>query len=127
MGALDVSRQAPNVKKMRMLGQRHSREIMQKDPERCDQRAKPTGSIIRSIPIITSIVVGPHPIQIWSPVSVVIMKNKWQLDEQTGGSSPTALIACVGGGSMQPGLLTISVTGTVELIGVKQPVQETYQ
>jgi len=107
MGALDVERQAPNVKKMLMLGAEvipvHSGNKTLKDA---------TNEAIRdwiSHPVdthyIIGSVVGPHPYpdMVTRFQSVISEEIRIQLAEKTGRDYPDYLVACVGGGSNAAG------------------------
>lgn len=124
MGALDVSRQAPNVKKMKMLGAEvipvNSGNKTLKDATNEAMRdwiANPvdTHYIIGSV-------VGPHPYpdMVARFQSVISAEMKSQLLEQTGSKLPTRIIACVGGGSNAAGAFYHFLDDeNVELIGVE--------
>ncbi len=107
MGALDVERQAPNVKKMKMLGAKvipvHSGNKTLKDA---------TNEAIRdwiNHPVdtyyIIGSVVGPHPYpdMVTRFQSVISEEIRIQLMEQIGRDYPDYLVACVGGGSNAAG------------------------
>ncbi len=107
MGALDVERQSPNVKKMKMLGAEvvpvHSGNKTLKDA---------TNEAIRdwiNHPVethyIIGSVVGPHPYpdMVTRFQSVISEEIKVQLAEKTGRNYPDYLVACVGGGSNAAG------------------------
>lgn len=107
MGALDVERQAPNVRKMEMLGAEvrsvHSGNKTLKDA---------TNEAIRdwiNHPVdthyIIGSVVGPHPYpdMVTRFQSVISEEMKSQLLQKTGRDYPDILIACVGGGSNAAG------------------------
>lgn len=107
MGAVDVERQAPNVKKMRMLGAEvipvHSGSKTLKDA---------TNEAIRdwiNNPVdthyIIGSVVGPHPYpdMVTRFQSVISKEMRIQLAEKTGRECPDYVIACVGGGSNAAG------------------------
>lgn len=107
MGALDVERQAPNVKKMQMLGAEvipvHSGNKTLKDA---------TNEAIRdwiNHPLdthyIIGSVVGPHPYpdMVTRFQSVISEEIRIQLMEKTGRDYPDYLLACVGGGSNAAG------------------------
>jgi len=124
MGALDVSRQAPNVKKMKMLGAEvvpvHSGNKTLKDATNEAMRdwinnPEDTHYIIGSV-------VGPHPYpdMVARFQSVISKEMKSQLLEQTGSEFPTRVIACVGGGSNAAGAFYHFLDDEqVELIGVE--------
>lgn len=135
MGALDVSRQQPNVLKMKMLGARvvpvHSGNKTLKDA---------TNEAIRdwiNNPVethyIIGSVVGPHPYpdlvsRLQSVISDEIMQ---QVIEQAGKEVPDHIIACVGGGSNAMGAWyhflddeRVKLTG-VEAAGLGTETEET--
>lgn len=124
MGALDVSRQAPNVKKMKMLGAEvvpvHSGNKTLKDATNEAMRdwinnPEDTHYIIGSV-------VGPHPYpdMVARFQSVISAEMKKQLFEQTGSELPTRILACVGGGSNAAGAFYHFLDDEkVELIGVE--------
>jgi tryptophan synthase beta chain len=124
MGALDVQRQAPNVKKMKMLGAQvipvHSGNKTLKDATNEAMRDwinKPedTHYIIGSV-------VGPHPFpdMVARFQSVISKEMKSQLLEQTGSEFPKRILACVGGGSNAAGAFYHYLNHKqVELIGVE--------
>ena len=107
MGKTDVDRQAPNVERMKMLGAEvvpvYSGNMTLKDATNEAMRdwinnPEDTHYIIGSI-------VGPHPYpdMVTRFQSVISEEMKWQLKEKTGNENPTAIIACVGGGSNAAG------------------------
>jgi tryptophan synthase beta chain len=124
MGALDVSRQAPNVKKMKMLGAEvipvHSGNKTLKDATNEAMRdwinnPEDTHYIIGSV-------VGPHPYpdMVARFQSVISIEMKKQLAKQTGSEFPTRILACVGGGSNAAGAFYHFLNNeSVELIGVE--------
>ncbi|HER09731.1 MAG TPA: tryptophan synthase subunit beta [Bacteroides sp.] len=107
MGALDVERQAPNVKKMKMLGA----EVV---PVQCGNKTlkDATNEAIRdwiNHPVdthyIIGSVVGPHPYpdMVTRFQSVISGEMKRQLKEKTDRDYPDYILACVGGGSNAAG------------------------
>lgn len=124
MGALDVQRQAPNVKKMRMLG---AEVIAAESGNKTLKDA--TNEAMRdwiNNPVdthyIIGSVVGPHPYpdMVARFQSVISEEIRWQLDEQMGRELPTRVIACVGGGSNAAGAFYHFLDNeSVELIGVE--------
>lgn len=124
MGALDVSRQAPNVKKMKMLGAEvipvHSGNKTLKDATNEAMRdwinnPEDTHYIIGSV-------VGPHPYpdMVARFQSVISREMRIQLLEKTGSEFPTRVLACVGGGSNAAGAFYHYLDeDQVELIGVE--------
>ncbi len=124
MGALDVQRQAPNVKKMKMLGAEvipvHSGNKTLKDATNEAMRdwinnPEDTHYIIGSV-------VGPHPYpdMVARFQSVISLEIKKQLKEQTGSEFPHRVVACVGGGSNAAGAFYHYLDDEqVELVGVE--------
>ena len=124
MGALDVSRQAPNVKKMKMLGAEvipvHSGNKTLKDATNEAMRDWINNPV--DTHYIVGSVVGPHPFpdMVARFQSIVSAEMKNQLLEQTGSEFPTRVIACVGGGSNAAGAFYHFLDDEkVELIGVE--------
>lgn len=106
MGATDVARQQPNVERMRMLG---AKVVAVESGNKTLKDA--TNEAIRhwcchpdSFYIIGS-TVGPHPYpeMVAHFQSVISAEMRRQLAEQTGSELPTAVIACIGGGSNAAG------------------------
>ena len=107
MGEKDIERQAPNVARMKMLG---ATVIPAKSGSKTLKDA--TNEAIRdwinnpndTFYIIGS-VVGPHPYpdMVARFQSVISKEIRAQLAEKTGSELPSAVIACVGGGSNAAG------------------------
>ena len=124
MGALDVSRQAPNVKKMKMLGAEvipvSSGNQTLKDATNEAMRDWINNPV--NTHYIIGSVVGPHPYpdMVARFQSVISAEIKIQLKEQTGNELPTRVLACVGGGSNAAGAFYHFLDDKqVELIGVE--------
>ena len=124
MGALDVQRQSPNVKKMRMLGAEvipvQSGNKTLKDATNEAMRDWINNPV--DTHYIIGSVVGPHPYpdMVARFQSVISEEIRWQLDEQTGSKLPTRIIACVGGGSNAAGAFYHFLDDeSVDLIGVE--------
>lgn len=107
MGEVDIERQAPNVKRMQMLGaevrpaKSGSRTLKDATNEAMrDWIANPvdTHYIIGSV-------VGPHPFpdMVARFQSIISKEIKIQLKEKTGNENPNYVVACVGGGSNAAG------------------------
>ena len=107
MGEVDIERQAPNVKRMQMLGaevrpaKSGSRTLKDATNEAMrDWIANPvdTHYIIGSV-------VGPHPFpdMVARFQSIISEEIKKQLSEKTGRENPDFVVACVGGGSNAAG------------------------
>jgi tryptophan synthase beta chain len=124
MGELDVQRQAPNVKKMRMLdaevvpvesGNKTLKDATNEAMRDWINNPVDTHYIIGSV-------VGPHPYpdMIARFQSVISEEIRWQLNEQVGHELPTRIIACVGGGSNAAGAFYHFLDNeSVVLIGVE--------
>jgi tryptophan synthase beta chain len=124
MGAVDVERQAPNVKKMRMLGAEvipaTSGNQTLKDATNEAMRDWINNPV--DTHYIIGSVVGPHPYpdMVAQFQSVISEEIRWQLDEQVGRDFPDRVIACVGGGSNAAGAFYHFLEQEqVELIGVE--------
>lgn len=107
MGEVDIARQAPNVKRMQMLGAEvrpatsGSKTLKDATNEAMrDWIANPTDTHY-----IIGSVVGPHPFpdMVARFQSVISEEMKAQLTEKTGKENPDFVVACVGGGSNAAG------------------------
>ncbi|OLY93088.1 tryptophan synthase beta chain [Cnuella takakiae] len=107
MGEKDIERQAPNVARMKMLG---ATVIPATSGSKTLKDA--TNEAIRDwinnpsdTHYIIGSVVGPHPYpdMVARFQSVISEEVRWQLKEKVGTELPTAVIACVGGGSNAAG------------------------
>lgn len=124
MGAIDVERQSPNVRKMRMLGATvvpvtsGSKTLKDATNEAIrDWIANPndTHYIIGSV-------VGPHPFpaMVAQFQSVISEELKDQLMRDIGREDPDWIVACVGGGSNAIGIFYHYLNNpSVSLIGVE--------
>ncbi len=107
MGALDVSRQSPNVHKMKMLGA-EVRPVYSGNKTLKDATNEAIRDWINN-PVdthyIIGSVVGPHPYpdMVARFQSVISEEIRIQLMEKTGSETPDYVIACVGGGSNSAG------------------------
>ncbi len=107
MGALDVERQSPNVRKMEMLGA-EVRPVNSGNKTLKDATNEAIRDWINN-PVhthyIIGSVVGPHPYPdiVTRFQSVISEEMKVQLMEKTGRDYPDYLVACVGGGSNAAG------------------------
>ena len=108
MGAVDIERQQPNVKRMQLLGatvvaaESGSKTLKDATNEAIrDWINNPADTYY-----IIGSVVGPHPYpdMVARFQSVISEETKWQLQEQEGRDYPDHVIACVGGGSNAAGL-----------------------
>jgi len=107
MGEIDITRQAPNVARMKMLG---AKVVPALSGSKTLKDA--TNEAIRdwiNNPVnthyIIGSVVGPHPYpDMVARFQAVISKEiQWQLNEQQGRNKPDYIVACVGGGSNAAG------------------------
>jgi tryptophan synthase beta chain len=124
MGAVDVERQAPNVKKMKMLGAEVISAVSGnktlKDATNEAMREWINNPV--DTHYIIGSVVGPHPYpdMVARFQSVISEEIRWQLEEQLGRENPDRVIACVGGGSNAAGTFYHFLDQEkVELIGVE--------
>lgn len=107
MGEIDISRQAPNVARMKMLGARvvaaTSGSKTLKDATNEAIRAWISDPV--DIHYIIGSVVGfhPYPDMVARFQSVISEEMKWQLKEKEQREYPDYIIACVGGGSNAAG------------------------
>ena len=124
MGAVDVERQAPNVKKMRMLGAEVISALSgnQTLKDATNEAMRDWINNPVDTHYIIGSVVGPHPYpdMVARFQSVISEEIRWQLEEQTGKENPDRIIACVGGGSNAAGAFYHFLDQEkVELIGVE--------
>ena len=124
MGALDVKRQAPNVKKMRMLGAEVIPAVSgnQTLKDATNEAMRDWINNPVDTHYIIGSVVGPHPYpdMVARFQAVISEEIRWQLDEQLGRELPTRVVACVGGGSNAAGAFYHFLDDeSVELIGVE--------
>lgn len=106
MGEIDIARQSPNVQRMEFLG---AKVIPATSGSKTLKDA--TNEAIRhwinhpDAYYLIGSVVGPHPYPeiVAHFQSVISEEIRTQLKEKTGKSTPTKIIACVGGGSNAAG------------------------
>lgn len=107
MGALDIERQAPNVARMRMLGARIVPAMSGNQTLKDATNEAIRDWICNPVDThyIIGSVVGPHPYPdlVARLQSVISEEIRAQLLEKEGIATPTAVIACVGGGSNAAG------------------------
>lgn len=122
MGVLDIERQAPNVRRMKLLGAEvvpvSSGTGTLKDAMNEAMRYW-VGSVRDTFYIIGS-VAGPHPypLMVRDFQRVIGDEAKKQIMEKEG-RLPDSLMACVGGGSNAMGLFYPFLEDPVELVGVE--------
>ena len=124
MGAVDVERQAPNVKKMKMLGAEVIPAISgnQTLKDATNEAMRDWINNPVDTHYIIGSVVGPHPYpdMVARFQAVISEEIRWQLEEQTGKENPDRIIACVGGGSNAAGAFYHFLDQeNVKLIGVE--------
>ncbi len=107
MGALDIERQAPNVARMRMLGATVVPAVSGNQTLKDATNEAIRDWICNPVDThyIIGSVVGPHPYPdlVARLQSVISEEIKAQMLEKEGVANPTAIIACVGGGSNAAG------------------------
>jgi tryptophan synthase beta chain len=123
MGAEDIRRQAPNVRRMRLLGAEvvavESGSKTLKDA--INEAMRDWVSNVRTTHYILGSVLGPHPF----PAMVrdfqsVIGREAFAQIRKVDRSLPNLVVACVGGGSNAAGIFTAFVPyEQVRLIGVE--------
>lgn len=108
MGAVDIERQSPNVKRMQMLGAevKPATSGSQTLKDATNEAMRDWIANPMDTHYIIGSVVGPHPFpdMVMRFQSVISEELLWQLKEKTGKSSPEYIIACVGGGSNAAGI-----------------------
>jgi tryptophan synthase beta chain len=107
MGSLDISRQRPNVERMKILGAEvRAAECGNKTLKDATNEAMRhwINNPVDTHYIIGS-VVGPHPYpdMVARFQSVISEEMKWQLTESEGRDYPDTIVACLGGGSNAAG------------------------
>ena len=124
MGEIDISRQAPNVARMKMLGA-EVRPALSGSRTLKDATNEAIRDWINN-PVnthyIIGSVVGPHPYpdMVARFQAVVSEEMQWQLNNKEGKTKPDYVIACVGGGSNAAGAFYHYLDDTnVKLIAVE--------
>ena len=122
MGEEDITRQAPNVYKMKLLGAEvrpvssgsktlkdATNEAIRDWVANCDDTHYLIGSVV-----------GPHPypVMVRDFQSVIGKETKRQMREY-GIDNPDCLVACVGGGSNSMGMFYPFLKDNVQIIGVE--------
>ena len=107
MGEIDIQRQAPNVARMKMLGATVIPAISGSKTlkDATNEAIRDWINHPQDTHYIIGSVVGPHPYpdMVARLQSVISQEMRIQLKEKTGSETPTAIIACVGGGSNAAG------------------------
>src|SRR5712671_7487881 len=122
MGVDDMARQAINVYKMRLLGATvtpvESGSKTLKDAT--NEAIRDWVTNVRTTHYVIGSAVGPHPypLMVREFQSVIGREARAQMLTETG-RLPTAVVACVGGGSNAIGIFAPFYEDTVRLIGVE--------
>ncbi|MFH0968119.1 MAG: tryptophan synthase subunit beta [Methanobacteriota archaeon] len=122
MGEVDVDRQALNVARMKMLGAKvipvSSGTKTLKDA--INEALRDWVASVGDTHYLIGTVVGPHPfpLLVRDLQSVIGVETRRQILEKEG-RLPTAILACIGGGSNAIGMFHPFVDDDVQLIGVE--------
>lgn len=107
MGEIDIERQAPNVKRMEMLGAKvvPARSGSKTLKDATNEALRHWINNPTDTHYVIGSVVGPHPFPDMVTLfqSIISEEIRKQLKEKTNSELPTAVIACVGGGSNAAG------------------------
>jgi tryptophan synthase beta chain len=122
MGTEDMSRQEPNVRRMRLLGA----EVRGVDSgsrtlkDAINEAMRDWVTNVRSTHYLLGSVLGahPYPMMVRDFQAVIGEEARSQILGQAG-SLPDVLVACVGGGSNAIGLFHAFLEDSVEMVGVE--------
>ena len=122
MGSVDIKKQAPNVARMKILGANvievtHGLQTLKEAVDAAfDAYSKEYKNAIYCI----GSVLGPHPfpMMVRDFQSVVGIESREQFIDMTG-HLPSAIVACVGGGSNAAGLFAGFLNDPVDIYGVE--------
>jgi len=122
MGVEDIERQAPNVRRMNLLGA----EVVPVESgtgtlkDAMNEALRYWAGAVEDTFYVIGSVAGPHPypMMVRDFQRVIGEETKVQI-ERTAGRQPDVLIACVGGGSNAMGLFYPYLKDAVEMIGVE--------
>ncbi len=122
MGEVDIAKQASNVTKIKMLGGTvvpvsHGLKTLK---EAVDAAFNAYMKEYKTSIYCIGSVVGPHPfpMMVRDFQEIIGIETKIQFKEMTG-NMPTAVTACVGGGSNAIGMFSAFLNEEVELIGIE--------
>ena len=122
MGTVDMSRQAPNVSRMRLLGA----EVVGVDSgsrtlkDAINEAMRDWTENVRTTHYVLGSALGPHPYPtIVREFQSVIGREARAQFRRLAGRDPKAAVACVGGGSNAIGLFSAYLNSRVELYGVE--------
>ena len=122
MGTDDMARQAPNVKRMQLLGA----EVRGVDSgsrtlkDAINEAMRDWVTSVRTTHYLLGSVLGAHPYpgMVRDFQAIIGREARRQILERTG-RLPDVLVACVGGGSNAMGLFHAFLDDTVEMVGVE--------
>ena len=122
MGVEDISRQAPNVKRMELLGAK----VLPVDSgtgtlkDAMNEAMRFWVEAVRDTFYVIGSVAGPHPypMMVRDFQHIIGMEAREQMLEMSG-RLPDLLVACVGGGSNAMGLFNAFLQDPLEFIGVE--------
>jgi tryptophan synthase beta chain len=122
MGTEDMARQAPNVKRMRLLGAevRGVDSGAQTLKDAINEAMRDWVTNVRTTHYLLGSVLGahPYPMMVRDFQSVIGQEARAQVLEQEG-RLPDLLVACVGGGSNAIGLFFAFLDDDVRMVGVE--------
>lgn len=124
MGEVDIERQAPNVKRMKLLGAevRPAKSGSKTLKDATNEAMRDWIANPEDTHYIIGSVVGPHPFpdMVARFQSVISAEIKNQLKEKIGKENPDYVVACVGGGSNAAGAFYHFLDNeSVKLVGVE--------
>lgn len=123
MGAVDIKRQAPNVKRMKLLGAKlHSVEEGSKTlKEAINESMREWSRSYENTHYCLGSVLGPHPYpEMVREFQRIIGEETVKQCQQAIGKDPDYVVACVGGGSNSIGIFTPFIERKhVRLVGVE--------
>ena len=122
MGSVDIKKQAPNVARMKILGANviEVTEGLQTLKEAVDAAFAAYCREYENAIYCIGSVLGPHPfpMMVRDFQSVVGIEAREQFIDMTG-HLPSAIVACVGGGSNAAGLFAGFLNDSVEIYGIE--------
>jgi tryptophan synthase beta chain len=122
MGAEDIERQAPNVRRMELLGAEVQSVISGSGTlkDAMNEAMRFWSAAVSDTFYVIGSVAGPHPYpaMVRDFQRVIGQEAREQIKEQIG-RMPDVLVACVGGGSNAMGLFHPFLDDPVEMVGVE--------
>jgi tryptophan synthase beta chain len=122
MGAVDIARQEPNVKRMKLLGAQVCSVTSgsQTLKDATNEAIRDWVANVKNTFYIIGSVVGPHPYpMIVRDFQRIIGQEAKKQFLESEGSLPDYVIACVGGGSNAIGIFYEFLNDRIQLIGVE--------